>query len=71
MELKKIKEVLRHRPDDMIDQLYHYGYGCGRNSVINFEIIQQVFYNYNYNEKERLHYMRKILKGFMDGCRGL
>ncbi|MFC6095645.1 hypothetical protein ACFPVY_03220 [Flavobacterium qiangtangense] len=67
MKFEKLKEVLMNRPKNMTEEMYHYGYSCGLRNVLNFEIVQQAFYIYNYSEKERLFYMRKILNGFRDG----
>lgn len=68
MKFEELKEVLKNRPNNIEHELYSYGYYCGQRNVLNFEIVQQAFYIYNYPEKERLHCMRKILKGFQDGC---
>ena len=67
MTLEEFKKAVLERPPDLSERLYSYGYSCGRKSVVNFEIIQQVFYTYNCSDRERLRYMRKILKGFRDG----
>lgn len=68
MKFERFKEVLKNRPENMVEELYSYGCTCGRRNVLNFEIIQQAFYIYNYSETDRLYYMRKILAGFKDGC---
>lgn len=68
MTLLEFKKVLLTRPEDMDERLREYGYACGLRSVMNFEIVLQVFYVYNYTQPERLMYMRKILSGFRDGC---
>ncbi len=69
MTVKDLKKVLLNRPDGMEDKLYDYGYECGRRNVIIFEIVQQVFYIYDYTGNEKLRCIRKILKGFKDGSR--
>jgi hypothetical protein len=69
MTLIEFKKNVFERPPDLANQLYDYGFSCGMKNIINFEIVQQVFYIYNYPEKDRLECMRKILKGFQDGCR--
>lgn len=68
MKFENLKKVLKNRPKNMAQELYSYGYTCGLRNVLNFEIVQQAFYIYNYSEKERLRCMRKILMGFQDGC---
>jgi len=71
MTFTELKEALRERPEDVEQKLYNYGYSCGERDVINFEIVQQVFYIFNYEEAERRCYMRKIIKGFKDGSRAV
>lgn len=69
MTLIEFKKIVLERPPDLAELMYDYGISCGKKNIINFEIVQQVFYIYNYPEKDRLECMRKILKGFKDGCR--
>ena len=68
MTYQEFKSVVLHKPEDMEEKLYNYGYTCGQRNVLNFEIIEQAFYIYNYSKKARLYYMRKILRGFQEGC---
>lgn len=67
MEFNELKNLLLKRPQDISEKLYNYGYQCGQKSYINFEIIRQAFYNYNYSVKEELFYMQKIIRGYKDG----
>lgn len=71
MTFNELKTVVLTRPDNIDQLLYNYGYTCGQRHIINFEILQQAFYIYNYSENDRLYYLRKILRGFQDGCKAV
>ena len=67
MDFEKFKNVLLKRPEDISEKLFTYGYECGRMSYINFEIIRQAFYNYNYTQKEQKYYIHRIIMGYKKG----